>query len=745
MYTFSCPADPNAKAGMISFLKEFDPISKKYSFDNYKLTINARAEVSDFEAMQQFGNLTKHKFSDIRKNLELVYWNKKVIRKDIMTYYLVKDKVIHQYLAIPQLDSLFDEDFFDFEWDMHVGQNFNEHRNDYYRDHFIHQIRDMYMMLVLLDDFGFYKASYELLSDRNGGKISDYTYKKWYEFRINQALPQQVVLNSIKDIVDRSDSKDKKRAEYAKEYFFHYVIYASSILSALFHDMGYPICHFLDVRHRISDYNPFMYMFTHNAVDSFDELAAKLNDSLLFTIVSSHEIKAALQIGKSGRYNHGAYSAIAFLLQFYENGLLFSLSPEKQCAIELAAVAIYNHTAKYDIIEYRKENNYCWPVFRQNPVSFLLRFCDDLQEWDRRYFEISSASDLIFCPKCGAPMLMDHKAKDRDAEDPVCLYKCLCNNWEMPRPDTFIKRKLFLVTVTDSVDVILDEKKSSDAGKAQETECGGENKEQVPRASKENSDEKCTLTVKLNYDLYKLLLLSNINNTYAEHRAKELYDLKRLVSYQDFHFQTRGTLAFRHIRFDYFMSANPLLIKLKILEKFLVKYEIPLNSADLEQRILEKLSKEQTDERMNVQMNKQVTDSLSFYIRLLRDCLSSDSHDEEYFKREYKEEYLTGGPEYNDALCCLAGDCFVQYQKELCVGDDPFKSEAAYEAYSEQYVSKKGEDRLYYAISLITDQRSRCNRYSISGSSGVIGYYVDMYLFYLMNEELKKNNNKKGR
>ena len=732
--SFSCPPDPAVGTGMLSFLRDFDPISKKYDFDRFDLSVEARAKASEYEAMRQFGNLTKHKFSDIRENLELVYWDKDVIRKDLMAYYLVKEKVIHQYLAIPQLDRLFDEDYFDFEWDMHVGQNFNEHRNDYYRDHFIHQIRDMYMMLVMLDKFDFYEASYELLKDRNTGKISDYTYKKWYEFKTNNALPQRMLLNEVIEINSSSSEpkKSREKDEYAEEYFFHYVIYASSMLSALFHDMGYPICHFLEVRHRISDYNPFVYMFTHNAVDSFDELAAKLSDSLLFTIVSSHEIKAALQIGKHGRYNHGVYSAVAFLLQFYENGLLFSLSPEKQCAIELAAVAIYNHTAKYDIIKYKKKNNYCWPVFRQNPVSFLLRFCDDLQEWDRRYFEISSASDFIFCPDCGAPMLKDWKT-----DGFCCQYNCLCNGRAMPRPDAFIKRKLFLVTVTDSVDVVLEEKKSKDTRKAQEMEDGEEIQGQIRAGNKadDKSDKEWILTVKLNYDLYKLLLLSNINNTYAKHRAKELCDLKRLVSYQDFHFQTKGKLTFRHIKFDYFMSANPLLIKLKILEKFLAKHRISVDSAeDLTDQILGFLPE--------MQGKGKIVDNLPFYVELLRDCRNDNTkfRDETYFAQQYTK-YLTGDLEYNDALCCLAGDCFVQYRKEISAGDDPFMSKETYDVYSEPYVNKKSEDRLYYAISLITDQRSRCNRYFISGTGHDIGYYVDMYLFYLMNEEIKKMEN----
>lgn len=711
-YIFSCPADSTDKTGMLKFLSEFDPIRKKYEFGQFQLTVKARAIASEFEEMQRFGNLTKHEFSHIRKNLELVYWDKDITQKDIIAYYRVEKKVIHQYLAIPQLDKLFDEDYFNFEWDMHVGQNFNEHRNEYYRDHFIHQIRDMYMMLVLLDDFGFYDASYEILTDREPVKISDYTHKKWQQFQRDQTLPQRLVLNKI---LKANEGGIGLQEDYARQYFFHYVINASAMLSALFHDMGYPICHFLETRHRISAYNPFMKIFTHYVTDSFDELEMKLSDSLLFTIVSTDEIKAALQSKEKGRYDHGVYSAIVFLLQFYENGLIFSLSPEKQCAIELAAVAIYNHTVEYDIVKYKEKNNYCWPLFRQNPISFLLRFCDDLQEWDRRYFEISSASDLIFCPTCGAPILEDlAEEKTRETDDSSKpkrrsnRYRCLCSGRVLPRPDIFVKRKLYLVTVADSVRIAVE-------------------------STMNRADDKM-LTVSIDYDFYKLLLLSNINNTYAKYRAKELYELKMLISNQDYSFQTNKKLSFRHIKLNYFMSANPLLIKLKILEGFMGKegiWEFVIEGFEV--NILQFLPEERIPE------TDKITDAFPFYINLLRDC-QDRPYDIETFESYFEEiyrEYFTGDLEYDNALRYLATDCFMQYKKEeLSFDGNPFGSSDAYDSYCKPYIDKKDETRLYNAISLFTDQRSRCNRYS-NADKKYISYYKDIYLFYLMNEEIK--------
>ena len=237
-------------------------------------------------------------------------------------------------------------------------------------------------------------------------------------------------------------------------------------MAALFHDMGYPICHFLNVRNRISEYNPTLYMFTHNDIESFDHIASLLGSSLLFTIVSPAEIKKAMQFdGK--KYNHGAYSAIAFLMQFYNSGIIFSLPEEKQCAIEIAAVAIYNHTVSFRITNNKSTENFYQPVFQQNPIAFLLRLCDDLQEWGRRYFEFSHQSDIPFCSKCFTPSVFHH-----DDENGMVKYSCLCsmkkrskNSFNSFRNYQFLNRKLYLVTTSDYmysdyVDVVMSESDS---------------------------------------------------------------------------------------------------------------------------------------------------------------------------------------------------------------------------------------------------------------------------------------------
>lgn len=659
-----------ANPSMLEYFKKFDPIGLKYGIEQTKsLSVTSRATASCHERMQQYGYITKQEYSFMMENLKLVYGvSNPEVQADIEIYHLIEKQIIYLYLGIPQLNKMFDEDYFNFEWDMHVGQNFREHRNAYYRDHFIHQIRNLYMMLILLDKFHFYEATHNIFRQKNASKISEFVYKKWWYFKKDENSPQITIL---KKICHESDYQDERK--YIDDFFYKYVIYASSMLAALFHDMGYPICHFLGVRHRTSDYNPTMYMFTHNAVESFDMLSSKLSSSLLFTIVSSHELKQRLDISKSGKYDHGAYSAIAFLLQFYETGLIFSLTSEKQCAIELAAVAIYNHTGKYKSISKANSNHYTI-FFRQNPISFLLRFCDDLQEWDRRYFEISDASDLMLCRKCGFPLIKCPKANNDNKDDNtktnkanISEYRCGCfDNGLVERPDIFEKRKLYLVTVADWVSF------------------------QIKGAGLTKCSE---LIAKIDYNPYKLLMLAKINRTYAKNRLKELSEVKRFLCHQNFALMSDNCLGFSNIRLDYFMSANPLLIKLKILENFvrcidwsnaeLKRRSAVLNDSktllalkslntkkargELVRRIfassIDKVSN--APQKLRDFLIKQ--DALDFYIHLLSYCIARNIdgyQPAKTFFENFITPFYTIDPQYYEVMKVLTADCIDQFKKD---------------------------------------------------------------------------------
>ena len=754
-YKFYCSSKKiNRGSGdesMLEYFERLDPIELKYQVNKGTA---AYVKASEYEESYQLGRLNKRTYSYMMENLKLVYGqDNPVVEDDIVLYHLIESKIINQYFGIAQLNDMFDEDYFNFEWDMHVGQNFSEHHNDYYRDHFIHQIRNLYMMLVMLDKFGIYGRSRAAFESRTAGKVSEYVRQMKRIFQRQSADPQQQML---RDIFQLQNPAGQNPEQYIEDYFYRYLIYASSMLSALFHDLGYPICHFLEVRHRVSSYNPSLYMFTHNAVESFDMLASKLGSSLLFTIVSQAEIKKRLElVPDKEKYDHGAYSAIAFLLHFYETGRIYSLSAEKQCAIEMAALAIYNHTAKFRCITGKEEQKYYSMVFRANPVSFLLRFCDDLQEWDRQYFEISQASDLLFCQKCGCPFLKSPVLNKNENE-----YRCSCNdikkNLPIRRPNVFFKRKLYIVSVVEWVEM-------------------------------RTQDD--VLTVCLNYDLYKLLLMSYINYSYAKVRLKEFINLKKLFDSQDFNFPENIEPRYNRIVLDYFITANPLLIKLKILERWIVK--VKLNMQYDQEKLIAELGKIAEDSYKNIYFRIIKKDCkelknylcgdnhpvLPFYAYLLIYCLYTPdmirsmkllttklSNQEkmeliDMYKKidacysrfqKYIDYYQELDPQYYQTMQALIEDCKKHYQ-ESCICKEygkPFGStdrsirivqHKAAELFADEYEEAyKREADIYQHIAVYTEPRNSFNQYKHTSVMPYIGYYKDMFFFYLANEDLTK-------
>lgn len=702
---------------MLQFLKKFAPVEFKYSM--FSLYPESMSKISEYEDMFEFGSLSKRRFSYIADNIRLVYGDKKIVKDDIDLYHLTEKKIVHQFLAIPELDQMFDEDYFDFEWDMHVGQNFKEHKNDYYRDHFLHQVRNMYMMYVLLNEFGFYEASKKILSDKSISKISEYSYKKGKQFLADKHT-------SFWDLalkLNRSD--DISLEDCIRNYFYKYIIYASAFLAALFHDMGYPICHFLEVRHRISEYNPSLYMFTHNAIESFDQLASKLGGSLLFSIVSPQEIKDRLQkINSIGKYDHGAYSAIAFLLRFYETGIIYSLSAEKQCAIELAAVAIYNHTSKYNCVKHKEENNYYQPIFRQNPISFLLKTCDDLQEWDRRYFEISDASDLLTCQICHAPFL-PHSEKQSSYEqiDPrniKRIYRCMCKKdegaYEPCEPfkyQIFQKRKIFIVRTCDNLYFNLENKKSEGYG---------------------SKDKFELLKVTIDYDLYRLLEMARLNNNYASHRLNELNELKLLLKHQNFAYQSEDEIAFNFVYLDYFMTCNPLLIKVKILERYLNKKggicagKTSIGCLGLKSKLSTGLQ--------GYLDNK----ALDFYKRLLDEsikCRDKDIDDPGFDKVTVINSIIDVlgvsddkfYEDYRVTMEVLIEDCLRQYSRECSQCSIDYINS---DRYMNQYEPKEKKVLSSYVLRYCNHE----NEYNwYENSNNYIGYFTDLHFFDILNRE----------
>ena len=318
-------------------------------------------------------------------NIDLIYDNAKLSEEFTKIYDLFYNKIICKYLNIEGLERLFNEKYMEFEWNMHLGIDYKGHKRNYYRDHFIHQIRNAYMMHILLNDFRFYQYVDWALQDGSG--VANYVQKS---IRLQTSA----------------------RGSYSADFYMRNIIYMASYIGALFHDIAYPECSNMQVQKRINEFMPSLYNIEISELN-WNKTYAVLQNSLLFKIVDNNKIHNKVMAEKP---DHSALSAIIFLLNFYENGAIYHMEPYKKCALELGALVMYTHTDTYGSNMNAASARIS---FRMNPISYLLRICDDLQEWDRIYFEIISQSRCVICSKCKTPLIMKRRNGRKE-------YRCNC-------------------------------------------------------------------------------------------------------------------------------------------------------------------------------------------------------------------------------------------------------------------------------------------------------------------------------
>ncbi len=518
---------------MLDFYKKFDPISFKYKLlleyvENENSRLETYLELQKYEEERQFAELTRKEFWDLQKNLDMAYANRKITDDFLELYDLICEKVIQNYIHIDGMERLFSEKYSEFEWEMHLAIDYEKHSMDFYRDHFIHQVKDAYSMMRLLDQEeggGFYSKVYDMLNDEGNSKIAKY---------VNKLVGQQLRLPKPPA---KKDSNTGYPPELLREHYIYNIIYMSSYIAGLFHDIGYPAKTALENGQRIVDYLVEMHHFEQGGYD-FRQIMSLLQNSLLFRIVSPQEIHD--RIGGT-KVDHGVMSALLLLLHFYENGAIHRLDPYKLCAVELAALAIYNHTNDYTYIG-DKNAPYERLLFHLDPISYLLRVCDDLQEWGRIYFEVSDASNIIVCNQCHMPVFRRKtgKASEGYESDYDVDYRCSCMSMDdedgwlfapMFRYKQFPYRRIYNVTVCREVEIRPFE---------------GFKRYQID----------------IKYDLDRLLHIAYINPDYAKYRTKELAKLKCFFPRQD---------QIERVFLNYFVTANVILIKSVIVGQFLEK------------------------------------------------------------------------------------------------------------------------------------------------------------------------------
>ena len=424
-------------------------------------------------------------YDTMLKNLHLIYGDNTNVDQQVSIF----DEALNflqQVIQVEGADRLFSKHFYGMEWNMFLEADFENSKMNVYRDHFLHQIRNAYLGFILIWEMDFYKNIIEA--------IKKYKYTGFSSF-INMYA--------------------KKEKNVSQEVFYAEVIKKSWFLAAFFHDIGYPISYYYRFSSRVDKYMPYLRILDKRSHMDFVDLSSLLCDSYLFKMVDYNELKQ-----KYDKLDHGMLSAVCLLLNYYHGGLVHQLSNQDRCSIELAAYTIFLHTRKYSIQQKEKKSKWVKPSFVEDPISYLLRICDDLQEWSRIYFLIGENSNVLICDDCNSLVkrdLLDEKK-----------YKCGCGR-QFEKLTTINYRKINLVGACERLNIIDDGKK---------------------------------IVFKLDYNLLSLLEVIELDNQYAKYRLDELQNLGKLFLDQ---------ILLPKIEIDYFLSNNPVKIKAEIIKKLIIK------------------------------------------------------------------------------------------------------------------------------------------------------------------------------
>ena len=507
---------------------------------------------------------------------------------------------------------------------------------------------------------------------------------------------------------------EKDIQDEIREYYARYILKASAYTAALFHDIGYPIVHYFLIQNRLLDFSPPINMLISSDKSTYDAICAKLSQSLLFQLVDRKDIIDRCQNG-----DHGAFSAIILLLHFYESGLIFSLRPEQKAIIELAAHTIFNHTNRYEsILGVKKhlECHYQRAIYTLDPLSFLLRICDDAQEWVRTYFEISNTASLIYCDRCRTPLVRVRR-KSADSHDyPGYQYMCRCgesNNRSslqcayFKTPSTDFHRRIIYNVAT------------------------------CPTLIFDNSDRDY-LTIRFNYDYFYLLRLSSLSTSYAFHRVKELNYITNLV---------KGQSVGKHVRVDFEMSCNPVLLKALILGKYLKTLPPKKGTADVNNpdsarifftnHILTELC-EMSADFANQTLLDMWNDQLLFYLKIYEKAKEFWNNYNASKIKIRKSDIETAA----ETLCTgvapgLYYNCLIKLVRDALTNlTDVLKG------YSNEKVLAFEHTRMEPDKSLKFDVNYYCDPDNASDIDKTCGffpdYYSDLYLFECMNNKINE-------
>ena len=575
---------------MVRYLEVFDAEQYRYSDISKNTLCNIKKDVKiqsirDTDEYGQFG---------LYQELGLIYGAEEPIAQYIHIIDLVRRKIVGEYLDIDGLGRLLNARYFQYEWEMHLENSYSEHRPSFYRDHFIHQIKDAYACMVLMDEWGLLTKMRENVSSYNTN-FADYleNMANAEASQICNTCSYGIICNNMSNN-NRNINKSK---ELIRQNIIENIIKSALIMAGLFHDNGYPIQYDMKRQDNLSKFLPTAHHFI-NTTNNFQQIRAHLSNSFLFRIVDESNIRDAyIKAGDEADGDHGMLSALAFLLYFYENGAVHGLSPAKRAAVELAALIMADHTIKWKAADDDKGKKYYDMINYRNPGSFLFRFCDDLQEWGRLYFYLTCNKTLRICQKCRLP-IVDCEQWGGARRMPEVYHRTVCgcspaknapfpshpagemgtilggqwapvvrNDYELNSTGHFVisdmkYRRLNHVKTCDSVRFLqMPGRRSDFLFLPRERLLEGHI--MLPESDKADPLAKPAIKsylVHIDYNLFSLLQTTFMGNRFAEFRSQDLSKLKIII---------QNSIDFPNTVIHSDITDNPITLKVKILERFL--------------------------------------------------------------------------------------------------------------------------------------------------------------------------------
>lgn len=307
------------------------------------------------------------------------------------------------------------------------------------REHAKHQMKNAFLGSVLLLEFGLLKNVSETVYQAKGSAA---------RYLLSQA--EQLYWEK-KGKKEEIGSEDYKKNILGRLEGWSYKIF---MVSSMLHDIGYPLEFYLRSAQMLTDYPPYLKILSPTVKAEFAEIKALLLESQLFRQVDHKEIKEKYAVN-----NHGVLSAVSLLMHFYYGGKIYSMNMEDRCIIEMSAIAIYRHTDRF-------QNGFRM-VYQEDPISYMVRLCDDLQEWNRFRILINDKHNYLQCSKCGKILLEEEREyqctgceckyeKITQINNRKVNYICLCDSLSIEKAENHIKIT-FVFDLMKQLEILLDD------------------------------------------------------------------------------------------------------------------------------------------------------------------------------------------------------------------------------------------------------------------------------------------------